>query len=494
MGSQGVKQAEQQAVLQSEEQAPQQSEAARYKEVRSVLWRVMFLNLLVAVAKIVVGLLTGALAMVADGFHSTMDASSNIVGLAGTAIAGRPPDENHPYGHRRFETMATLTIGGLLLVAAWEILKTAVERLFYGGVVQVTPASFGVMLVTMVINVLVVIYETSNGKRLRSDVLLADAMQTRVDFFISLSVIVGLAATTLGFPWMDTVIALLIVVLIGYAAYTILSRTTQILVDAAAIDPTAIRRVVESVPGVDSILRVRSRGPADTIYADIDVQVPPATTADHASAIAEEIADRVKTEFGGISEVQVHFAPHYEGPQDPVLIARAAADALGLSIHEVTNILTGEGLILEMHVEVQPTLTLLAAHQQVSELERRVRAALPDVHDVITHIEPTSGQAGAVVMQTARAMGQRDQATAIASGLYPDAHWHDATIRPVLGGYAITIRCELPGAVSVQEAHAIAEHVETQIRAALPQVQRVTIHTEPPEQANGTGPKTPPVT
>jgi cation diffusion facilitator family transporter len=465
-------------------------DAERYRAVRAVLWRVMFLNLMVAASKIAVGLLTGALAMVADGFHSTMDASSNIIGIAGTAIAGRPADEHHPYGHRRFETLATLTIGGLLLAAAWEILKTAFERLFNGGVVAVTPASFGVMALTLAINVFVVLYETSSGRRLRSDILLADATQTRIDIFISLSVIVGLVATILGYAWMDTVIALIIVVLIGHAAYSILSKTTQILVDAAALDPAAIRKVVENVPGVENIVRVRSRGPADTIYADIDVQVPPATTADHAEAIADEIAERVKTEFEGISEVQVHFAPRHEGPQDPMLVARAAADALGMSVHEVTKILTPDGVVLEMHVEVQPTLTLRTAHQQVSELERRVREALPDVHDVITHIEPSMGQAGAVVMQTARAMGQRDRAISIASSLYPDAHWHDTTIRPVLGGYAITIHCELPGAVSVQEAHSIAEHVETQIRAALPQVQRVTIHTEPPEQENGTGPKT----
>jgi cation diffusion facilitator family transporter len=460
------------------------ADTARYQAVRTVLWRVMFFNLLVAAIKVVVGLLTGALAMVADGFHSTMDASSNVIGLFGTAIAARPADENHPYGHRRFETMATLTIGGLLLVAAWEIFKTAIERLFTGSATQVTPASFGVMLFTMAVNAGVAIYESAVGKRRQSALLLADATQTRVDFFISLSVIVGLFFTGLGYVWVDTVVALLIVVIIGYTAFGILRQTTQILVDAAAVDPGALRRVVERVPGVDSILRVRSRGPADTIQADIDVQVAPATTADHASAIADEIEGRVKAAFQGVAEVQVHFAPHHDGPPDPALVARAAADAMGLSVHEITKILTSEGLVLEMHVEVLPSLTLAAAHQEVTELERRVREALPEVHDVLTHIEPASGQPGAV-MQTARAVGQRDQALAIAIGLYPDAQWHDPTIRPVLGGYAITLICWLPGNVSVQEAHSIAEQVETQIRAVMPQVQRVTIHTEPPQEGKG---------
>jgi cation diffusion facilitator family transporter len=462
------------------------STAARFQQVQRVLWRVLFANLFVAFAKLSVGLLTGMLAMVADGFHSMMDASSNIVGIAGARIAARPPDADHPYGHRRFETMATLTIGGLLLVAAWEILTTAIDRLFSGSYAEVTPVSFVVMLGTMAINLVVVLYETRQGRRLRSDVLLADATQTRVDFFISFSVIIGLVLTSQGLAWMDTVIALVIVVLIGKAAYQILRQTTAILVDAVAIDPGAIQEVVAGVPGVEHVVRVRSRGPADAIHADIDVQVQPAVTANHAQAIAAEIKDRVRSAVDGVTEVQVQFAPNHQKPQDRGLVARAAADALGLSIHEVTEILTDQGMVLEMHVEVDPTLTLAAAHRQVSELERRVCEGLKEVTSVISHIEPAGGQAGAI-MQTARAVAQREQALDIARSLYPDAHWHEFTIRPVMGGYAMTVECGLPGSVSVQEAHAIAEHVETQIRAALPQVQRVTIHTEPPESEDGAG-------
>src|SRR5258708_3925981 len=382
--------------------------------------------------------------MVADGFHSVMDASSNVIGIAGVIIAARPPDDSHPYGHRRFETMATLSIGGLLLVAAWEILKTAIERLFTGSHATAEPISFAIMLITIVVNLFVTLYESRRGKRLGSDFLMADAAQTRTDLVISSSVILGLIATQAGYSWTDTVIALFIVLLIGRTAFGILSKTTKILVDAAAVDPFEIRHVVEGVPGIDSIIRIRSRGPADSIMADIDVQVQPATTADHAEAIAAEIEMRVKAAFRGITEVQVHFAPHHDGPQDVTLVARAAADALGLSIHEVTEILTTQGVVLEMHVEVKPTLSLDDAHKEVTQMEGRVRAALPDVYDVITHIEPASGQPGAV-MQTSRAIAQRDEALRIPCGLYPDAHWPNPTIRPMMGGYAMTIHCWLPG-------------------------------------------------
>ncbi len=437
-------------------------------------------NLLVAGAKLVVGIMTGTLAMVADGFHSAMDASSNMIGIAATRVAAQPPDDDHPYGHRRFETMATLAIGGLLLVAAWEVLSSAIDRLFSGGKAQITSISFAVMLGTMLVNVLVVVYETAQGKRLKSEVLLADAAQTRVDFVISFSVIVGLVISGLGFVAADTLIALLIVVLIGRTALQILGQTTAILVDAAPIKPTDLRPIIAGTPGVENVTRVRSRGPADAVLVDVEVQIQPAVTADHANAIAIEISERVKDAQKGVSEVQVQFTPRHDHPPDRPLQARAIADALGLSIHEVTEILTDKGLTLEMHVEVNPALTLAAAHAQATELERRICEALPDIKGVITHIEPASGQPGAV-MHTARAITQRDQAIKIADELYPNAHWHNATIRPVLGGYAMTLDCWLPGTFSVQEAHSIAEHVETSIRAALPQVQRVTIHTEPPE-------------
>jgi cation diffusion facilitator family transporter len=161
------------------------------RAVRRVLWIVLFLNAVVAAAKLVTGLMTGAVAMIADGFHSSMDASSNIVGLVGIRLAAQPPDDDHPYGHRRFETLATLAIGGLMLVAAWEILQTMIDRLLNGGIPEVTPVSFAVMIGTIVLNVGVALYERRQGRFLGSDVLLADAAHTSSDVFVSLSVIVS---------------------------------------------------------------------------------------------------------------------------------------------------------------------------------------------------------------------------------------------------------------------------------------------------------------
>src|SRR5688572_25675335 len=124
----------------------------RAGDIRVVLLRVLALNLLVAGAKLIYGIATGAISMVADGIHSAMDSSSNVIGLIGTAVAARPPDPGHPYGHRKFEVIAALGITFLLFLACYEILTGAVERLMSGSPPEVTGWSFAIMIGTIVIN------------------------------------------------------------------------------------------------------------------------------------------------------------------------------------------------------------------------------------------------------------------------------------------------------------------------------------------------------
>lgn len=455
------------------------SNAANTQAVRRVLWIVLVLNALVAVAKLLMGLATGTVSMIADGFHSSLDASSNVIGLVGLRLAAQPPDEDHPYGHRRFETLATLGIGGLMLVAAWEILQTMIDRLLHGGAPEVVPLSFAVMIGTMTINLFVTLYERRRGRALRSDILLADASHTASDFLVSTSVLVSLAVISLGFPWADPLIALAIVVIIARMGLRIIRQTSDTLADRQIINPQAVIALLEDVPGLEETARVRSRGPADAIYMDIDTRIKPAVTTDRAYAIAKTIKERVRAAYPDVAEVQVHFAPQRGAALDWMLEARAVADGLGLAVHEVIPVSARDGVALEMHVEVGPGLTLGEAHRQVSDLEHRLKGKFPELREVLTHIEPAY-QHSAPLAQTQAALELRDRAVTIASTLYPDADWHQTAIRLEQGGYALTMHCHLPASVSVEEAHTIAEHVETAIRNELPPVQRVTIHTEPP--------------
>jgi cation diffusion facilitator family transporter len=447
--------------------------------VRRVLVITLVLNLLVALAKIIIGLGTGALAITADGFHSLVDGSSNVVALVANRLAAQPPDADHPYGHRRFETIAALAIGGFLLLTAFEIITGAVERLQGGEPPNLTPLTFAVMVATLIVNLFITRYESREGRRLNSELLTADAAHTRSDVFVTISVLVSMACVVLfGWAWADTAAALVIVALIVRAAWEVLRGAGGVLVDKAPYSADQLESWVQQVPSVDRVIRARSRGPVDAAQIDIDVQVDPQMTAAHTAAIASAIRDKLNQEIRGVSEVEVHFVPIDADEGDYTLLARAQADALGLATHEVRLNEGTNGKVLEMHVEVPPGQTLGAAHDRVSQLERDVQAHLPDVAEVITHIEPALTEA-AGALPPGETDSLKEQALAILRGTYPDADWHHLNIYPSDDGMIMTMHVSLPAQLSVEAAHRIAESAETLLRADMPQLERVTIHTEP---------------
>lgn len=281
---------------------------ARSRTVRRILAVVLVLNLAVAAAKLVVGWMIDSISMLADGFHSLTDSASNVVGLIGISLAARPPDADHPYGHRKLETLSALFIGGLLAMTAWEVLQSCVERLRTGSVPEVTAASFAVMGGTMVVNVAVSTYERRRGEALRSEVLAADAAHTRSDVFVSLGVIASLAAARWGYPQMDVVAALAITLVIGRVAYRILSHSAGLLADVAVVPAERIRDVALAVPGVEGVHKIRTRGLPHSGHADLHVQVRPDLRIDQAHAIGHRVVDSLRRELG-LRDVVTHVEP-----------------------------------------------------------------------------------------------------------------------------------------------------------------------------------------
>jgi cation diffusion facilitator family transporter len=457
------------------------TEQDRYHEVRRVLLLTLVGNAAVAGAKLVVGLLTGSLAMVADGFHSTLDGTSNVIGLASSALAARPPDADHPYGHRRFETLASMLVGGVLLLTAWELVKNSVSRLMAPPAPpQVTVISFVTMISTLALNLVVSAYERRQGRRLHSEFLLADAEHARSDVLVSLTVLAGLVAVRMGVTWIDPATALVVVGLIGLTAWRIVRRSASILLDQVAIAPEEVIPVVQGVAGVQRVGRVRSRGPADDIHLDLDVRIAGPTTAEQSNAIAREIRAQLRSAFEGLRDIQVYFLPEEDADPDYALTARAEADSLGLGVHEVIASTKEGELMLEMHVEVPRELTVGKAHSIVTDFEGRLREAIPELERLVTHIEPAHVHEDApLYRQEAHIIALA--ALRIAQRLYPDKQWHDLNIRAEAdGGFAVSMHCHVADDMPLEEAHRLAEQVETQVRATLPEIHRVTIHTEPP--------------
>jgi len=274
-----------------------------------VLARVLLLNLAVAAAKLALGYATGAVSIVSDGFHSLTDSASNIIGLVGLRAARKPPDDDHPYGHRKFETLAAGGIFVFLVLAVLEIGRAALARFGSAQPPEVTWLSFAVMIATLVVNVAVVRYESGAGRRLKSELLLADAFHTRSDVFATAGVLVSLAAVWLGFPILDPVAGIAIAVLIAHTSYGIARDTTGILADHVVIDEASIRQVVMAVPEVLGCHHIRTRGPLDHVFLDLHVWLPPDSRLDRAHAVSHVVKDRLMERFPQIADAIIHIEP-----------------------------------------------------------------------------------------------------------------------------------------------------------------------------------------
>ena len=282
---------------------------ARYAEVSRVLWRVFFLNLIVAAAKITLGLSSGAVSILSDGFHSLTDTASNIVALVGVRIASQPPDDDHPYGHRKFETMASVGILVFLLLVLFQVMSAAVARLQSGGEPVITWLTFVVMGATFLINLGVVFYERAAGRRLVSEVLMADAHHTTSDLLTSASVIAALIGVRMGYLWLDPVAALVIAGFIGYACWEIFQSTSGILADRFVIPEEAIRDVVRSVPEVVGCHHIRTRGSNDFVFLDLHVWMDRDMRLDEAHRLSHVVKDRLMARFPEIKDAVIHIEP-----------------------------------------------------------------------------------------------------------------------------------------------------------------------------------------
>ena len=281
----------------------------RANAVGRVLLRVLFLNLAVAAAKLAFGYATGAVSIISDGFHSLTDSASNVVGLVGLRASRKPPDEDHPYGHRKYETLAAAGIFIFLLLVVVEVSRAALHRLAGGGAPQVTILSFVVMIATLVINLFVVRYERGEARRLSSELLHADAMHTQSDVLTSGAVLISLAAVWLGVPILDPIGGMVVAVFIARTGWQIARDTSSVLSDKVVLNEDEIRRVVMGTPHVVGCHQIRSRGSADHTFLDLHVWYPATMPLHEAHRLSHIVKDRLMSTYPQIADAIIHIEP-----------------------------------------------------------------------------------------------------------------------------------------------------------------------------------------
>lgn len=286
----------------------------RYKKIQHVNLIILFLNLTISIAKIITGSLYNSVSISADGFHSLSDGLNNIVGMVGVYFAFQPVDDKHPYGHRKFETLTTFFISGLLLITSFSLIKGAYARIINPSTPIVTNISFIIMIISILVNIFVAKYERAKGRELKSSFLISDSAHTLSDVYVSASVIGTLIAVKLGYLWVDTIVSLFIAFLIAKSAIEIIKNGANILCDSVVLDPDEIISVVSEFNEVHSCHKIRSRGCPDDIFLDLHVVANSDMTLDKAHTLIHNIDNLLKSRFPGVSDVYVHVDPlcYYE--------------------------------------------------------------------------------------------------------------------------------------------------------------------------------------
>ncbi len=294
-------------------------ELYNYKKVRTVLWVIMLANFAVCALKLIVGMLIKSSSLTADGYHSLSDGSSNIVGLVGIAMASRPMDEDHPYGHSKFETMAGLVIAGMLLVLGFEIVVGAVGRFANPVTPEVTIPSLIALIATLAINIIVTTLERRQGVKLQSQILISDAMHTRSDIYVSLGVLVTLAGVKLGLPAIiDPIASLIVAGFIFFAAWGIFRDTSGVLLDRSAEDCKRIEAIALKEEHVKSVHKVRSRRAGVDLFIEMHVQMDPELSVEASHTCIHKIIAEIRRQLETpTAQVIIHTEPYYEKPAEP---------------------------------------------------------------------------------------------------------------------------------------------------------------------------------
>jgi len=293
------------------------SEAARAARIRRVLLTALAVNAVLAGLKFAIGWQLGSLSVLSDAVHSLLDGGASVIALIGITAAARPPDANHPYGHRKFEILTTIIVAGLLFLSAWEILGSAVNRLLHHS-----PApefsGWGVALLGVGVMACLILsrWERKAGLEVSSPLLLADAAHTRTDVFSSILAIAAVVGSQFGLPWLDPLFAIGIVILLARAIYEILLEGVKVVSDAIRLDPDQIRTVAEGVEGVRGAHAIRSHGMTNDIHIDLHIQVEEQLTTRQVYEIENQVTEALRKKFPGVTHVALRHEPRGT-PREP---------------------------------------------------------------------------------------------------------------------------------------------------------------------------------
>jgi cation diffusion facilitator family transporter len=433
------------------------------------------------VAKAVIGVLTGSLAILSEAGHSLIDLGATVLTYGAVRISGKPADEEHQYGHGKFESVSALAQTALLFALSAVVIWHAIERLSGSPAhVDANIWAFGVIALSIVVDFFRARALTRTAKKTSSHALEADALHFSSDLWASLAVLVGLAGVRLGLPWADSVAALVVAVLICVAGWRLGRRTIDTLTDTAPRGVAGeVRATAERVPGVVSVERVRAREVGEKTFIDLGVAVNRTLPLDKVSALKDRVSAAIRKQMPG-AEPTVTTDPVALDNESVLDCVMVIARNRALAVHHVTVHEIAGRLAISLDLEVDGKLSLRAAHELADGLESAIAAELGADVEVETHIEPLEPQDAS----GREAPPERVKAVTIAlseiaaeSRIVRDIH--NVRVRETDEGEIVNFHCSVDPTLTVQSVHEKVDTLERALRERSPSIKRVIGHAEP---------------
>ena len=433
-------------------------------------------GVILVVAKIVVGLLTGSLGILSEAAHSMFDLAASVFTLLAVRTARKPADTEHPYGHGRAENLAAFTEGILLVLIAGGIGFEAIRRLVVGGT-PVNPAAyaFALLIGTLLIEAGRAVVLRAVGRKASSEAMLADATDRVADVLANLAVLAGLAGVRLGLWWADAVAALLVAVVIVRLAGMLAWRSGDILIDRAATGAVAtLRKEISAVDGVREVRSVRVRRSGPNLIGDASIATGRMLSVEAASALVNDVKARARRALPQLDLAVVVEGQQQEGDLVERVHAAVARNGAVRDLHNVTVEREADGsLHLTMHAKLPGDEKMAEASKTSRSLEQSIKAELPDVTRIDIHLEPADPDVVPGEDVTARNAQLAARMRAVV-GSHPEVkRCLDVELSDRRGRIYAHVVAEVSGEIDLEHAHRIESELEEMIRAEIPEVQEV---------------------
>ncbi|WP_456423144.1 cation diffusion facilitator family transporter [Thermococcus sp.] len=277
------------------------------EEIYKPIWVSIIGNVLLAVVKLIVGFLYSSIALISDGVHSLSDVITSVAGYFGIKVASKPPDKDHPFGHSRFEPLVAFLIGEVLLVVAYEIGRDSFWRLLRGESIQVNGIMLGVTVLSIIAKEGMFRYSVYIGRKLNSQILIADAYHHRSDVLSSVAVLIGLGLQRFGFSRGDALAGLIVSIFLVKVSFEIILENVGYLTGRAPPFEVCeeIKKRALSVPNVLGIHDLRAHYVGNKLHVELHIEVPSTLSLKEAHDVSEEVKKRIE-EIPEVDRVFVH--------------------------------------------------------------------------------------------------------------------------------------------------------------------------------------------